>query len=110
MLHRRQFCAGAAAITALALGRLPAAERLGAKSFEVTHTDEEWRKFLSPEAYQVLRHEGTERPFTSSLLKEHRAGTFACAGCDLPLLLVEDQIRQRHRLAELLGAARQSGR
>ena len=54
-------------------------------NYEVTHTDEEWKKLLSPEAYEVLRHEGTERPFTSKLLDEHRAGTFTCAGCDLPL-------------------------
>ena len=33
----------------------------------------------------MLRHEATERPFTSALLKEHRAGTFVCAGCALPL-------------------------
>jgi peptide-methionine (R)-S-oxide reductase len=47
--------------------------------------DGEWKKRLSPEAYDVLRHEGTERPFTSPLLKEHRKGTFACAGCGLAL-------------------------
>ncbi len=87
MLTRRQtLFAGTAAIAVLAFGRLlrPRAATAAA-SFEVTHTDEEWRKILSPEAYQVLRHEGTERPFTSALLNEHRAGTFACAGCDLPL-------------------------
>ena len=110
MLTRRHaLLAGAAGIAALALGRLTwphSAE--AAKTYEVTHTDAEWRKMLSPEAYQVLRHEGTERPFTSPLLQEHRAGTFACAGCDLPLYLVEDQVRQRHRLAELLGAARRT--
>jgi peptide methionine sulfoxide reductase MsrB len=39
----------------------------------------------SPEAYEVLRHEATEYPGTSPLLNEHRAGTFSCAGCDLPL-------------------------
>ena len=87
MLTRRHaLLAGAAGIAALALGRLTwphSAE--AAKSYEVTHTDAEWRKLLSPEAYRVLRHEGTERPFTSALLQEHRAGTFACAGCDLPL-------------------------
>jgi peptide-methionine (R)-S-oxide reductase len=51
----------------------------------VTHTDAEWQKLLSPAAYDVLRHEGTEQPFTSPLLDEHREGNFNCAGCDLPL-------------------------
>jgi peptide-methionine (R)-S-oxide reductase len=87
MLTRRHaLLAGATGIAALALGRLTwphSAE--AAKTYEVTHTDAEWRKLLSPEAYQVLRHEGTERPFTSPLLQEHRAGTFTCGGCDLPL-------------------------
>ena len=44
---------------------------------------------LSPEAYAVLRQEATERPFTSVLLDEHRKGTFACAGCALPLFASE---------------------
>jgi peptide-methionine (R)-S-oxide reductase len=86
MLTRRHALFAGAAIAAVSIGRLtwPGAAR-AATSFEVTHTDEEWRKMLTPEAYQVLRHEGTERPFTSPLLEEHHAGTFACAGCDLPL-------------------------
>ena len=54
-------------------------------NFEVTHTEAEWRKILSPEAYDVMRLQGTERPCTSPLLNEHRDGTFVCAGCDLPL-------------------------
>jgi peptide-methionine (R)-S-oxide reductase len=45
----------------------------------------EWKNRLSPEAYRVLREEATERPNTSALLKEKRAGTFVCAGCGLPL-------------------------
>jgi peptide-methionine (R)-S-oxide reductase len=49
--------------------------------FEVTHTDQEWRALLTPAQYDVLRHEGTERPFTSPLNHEKRAGTFLCAGC-----------------------------
>jgi len=53
--------------------------------YEVMLTDAQWRAKLSPEAYQVLRHGGTERPFTSPLLKEHRKGVFNCAGCALPL-------------------------
>lgn len=49
----------------------------------VTHTDAEWHKLLTPEAYDVLRQEGTERPFSSPLDEEKRAGTYFCAGCDL---------------------------
>ena len=87
MLTRRHvFLAGAAAIGALAVARLAGSGAAkAATQYEVTHTDDEWRKLLSAEAYQVLRHEGTERPFSSPLLKEHRTGTFACAGCDLPV-------------------------
>jgi peptide-methionine (R)-S-oxide reductase len=51
--------------------------------FEVTHSDEEWRKLLTPSQYAVLRKEGTERPYSSALNDEHRAGIFACAGCSL---------------------------
>jgi peptide-methionine (R)-S-oxide reductase len=51
--------------------------------FEVSYSDEEWRKRLTPNEYQILRKEGTERPFSSPLNDEHRAGTFSCAGCGL---------------------------
>lgn len=47
--------------------------------------NEEWKKRLSPEAYRVLREEGTEFAGTSPLLSEHRPGVFVCAGCSLPL-------------------------
>ncbi len=45
----------------------------------------EWKKLLTPVQYDVLREEGTERPFSSPLDKEKRAGVFVCAGCALPL-------------------------
>ena len=48
-------------------------------------SDADWQKRLPAEAYQVLRHEATEQPFTSPLLNEHRRGVFACLGCGLPL-------------------------
>jgi peptide-methionine (R)-S-oxide reductase len=77
-MNRRLFVSTARA--ALGLGKAARAE-----SFEFTLTDEEWRARLSPEAYQVLRHEATERAGSSPLDQEKRAGTFHCAGCDLPL-------------------------
>jgi len=46
---------------------------------------DEWKKRLSPQAYDVLRTEGTERAGSSPLDREKRPGVFACAGCDLPL-------------------------
>jgi peptide-methionine (R)-S-oxide reductase len=54
-------------------------------SYRVQKTDAEWRRTLSGPAYEVLRHEGTERPFTSPLNNEHREGTFRCQGCNWPL-------------------------
>src|SRR5271168_8437 len=51
----------------------------------VVHTDDEWRKLLSSDQYDILRQDGTERPGSSPLLKEHRNGIFACAGCNLDL-------------------------
>ncbi|WP_421731558.1 peptide-methionine (R)-S-oxide reductase MsrB [Brevundimonas sp.] len=50
-------------------------------------TDAQWRERLPRASYDVLRHEHTERPFTSPLNDEHRAGTFVCRGCELPLFL-----------------------
>ncbi len=64
-----------------ALGFTPA----DAKTFEVTHTPDEWRRILGPDAYHILREQVTEYPNTSPLLNEHRRGTFLCAGCALPL-------------------------
>ena len=47
--------------------------------------NDEWKKRLSPMAYNVMREEGTERPGSSPLNGEKRPGVFACAGCNLPL-------------------------
>ena len=48
-------------------------------------SDQEWKKRLSSDSYQVLRREGTEPPFTSELNSEKRSGVYHCAGCDLSL-------------------------
>ncbi len=53
--------------------------------FEVTKTEAEWKKILTPEQFQVLRKHGTERAGTSPLDKVYDAGNYHCAGCDLPL-------------------------
>ncbi len=53
--------------------------------FPFKHTDADWRARLTPASYNVLRKAGTEKPYTSPLLKEYRSGTFTCAGCDQPL-------------------------
>jgi peptide-methionine (R)-S-oxide reductase len=71
---------GLAVIVGCAPGESRAADK-----FSFTLTDAEWKKRLSPQAYNVLRKGATEYPGTSALLKEHRAGTFVCAGCALPL-------------------------
>ncbi len=52
---------------------------------KVVYTDEEWRRKLSPEAFKVLREEGTERPFTGEYDKNKTAGEYYCAACGLKL-------------------------
>ncbi|MDR3449706.1 MAG: peptide-methionine (R)-S-oxide reductase MsrB [Alphaproteobacteria bacterium] len=83
-MQRRDFLKQAS-LAGMALSLMPhalwAAENIG----KITKTDEEWKKMLTKEQYDVLRCEGTESPFTSPLLKEHRAGKFVCAACDLEL-------------------------
>jgi peptide-methionine (R)-S-oxide reductase len=79
---RRQVTWAGAAAAAVFTARAQAA---AGETFEVTHTEEEWKKILTPEQFYVLRQEGTERAGTSPLNKEKRKGTFTCAGCNLPV-------------------------
>jgi peptide-methionine (R)-S-oxide reductase len=48
-------------------------------------SDEQWRERLDPDAYQVLRHAATERPFTGAFVSNKDTGMYHCAGCGAPL-------------------------
>ena len=67
---------------AAAASFLTACSAARAATFKVNYTDAEWKKRLTKNQYYLLREEGTEPPFTSPLLNEHRKGTFLCAGCN----------------------------
>ena len=72
---------GLAGLAAIGLAR-----RAGAvEHFTVTHTEAGWRKLLSPEAFDVLRQEGTEPAGSSPVDHNFAAGRYDCAGCALPL-------------------------
>jgi peptide-methionine (R)-S-oxide reductase len=58
-----------------------------AKHFPVSRTEEEWRRLLTAEQYQVMRRHGTEAPGSCALSYEKRRGTFVCAGCGQPLFV-----------------------
>ena len=83
MLTRRTALSGLAAIASASLLQATAARAGG--DDHVAYSDAEWRARLTPEQYEILRKEGTERPFSSPLLHEERKGVFACAGCGLDL-------------------------
>jgi peptide-methionine (R)-S-oxide reductase len=96
MISRRWLLAGAGGIGVLAALRwMEGADVAAAGTFEVEKSDAEWRQLLTPAQYDVLREHGTERPFSSPLDHEKRKGTFACAGCDLPLYASETKFDSR---------------
>ncbi len=91
-MKKRQFLkTSAATLGTIALSQYLASEanaegtQSRTAAFEVTKTEAEWRKLLTPEQFSVLRKASTERPHSSPLAKEHRKGRYICAGCQLPL-------------------------
>jgi peptide-methionine (R)-S-oxide reductase len=92
--RRRLLIGGVAALAASGffLFNRSGAQRANAaakETFEVMHSDAEWRTLLTPAQYSVLRREATERSFSSPLDHEKRNGTFACAGCSNELFSSE---------------------
>jgi len=79
--------AGAALLNQLLRGS--PSQAATAKTFELVRSDAEWREALTPAQYRILRQAATERPHSSPLDKEKRAGVFTCAGCALPLFSSE---------------------
>jgi peptide-methionine (R)-S-oxide reductase len=80
---KRDFLATFASAAAATLAALGGAWAKTIQKLELSEA--EWRKRLSLEAFDILRKEGTERPYSSPLNKEKRNGTYHCAGCDLAL-------------------------
>jgi peptide-methionine (R)-S-oxide reductase len=84
-MRRRGFLLAGTALAVLSGGGAMLARARAAAGgpgiFEVVRSAEEWQRLLTPAQYEVLREHGTERPFTSPLDKEKRAGLFRCAGC-----------------------------
>ena len=85
MISRRTFLATTAAFLPWSFGRAEA------EAFEVTRSEAEWRRLLTPAQFAILREHATEKPFknslkgeTSPLLNEARSGNYQCAGCALP--------------------------
>jgi peptide-methionine (R)-S-oxide reductase len=79
----------AGAITALGALRPMHSAHASEGDFAVSLSEAEWREHLTPEQFRVLREHGTERPYSSPLNDEKRAGTFNCAGCAQPLFAAE---------------------
>src|SRR6185437_669034 len=75
-MQRRNF------LNLLLVGSAGAALSSRAWAYPVSRSDAQWRAMLSPAAYDVLRHQGTEAPFSSPLDINYRKGTYSCAGCD----------------------------
>jgi peptide-methionine (R)-S-oxide reductase len=85
MARRRELLGMTVLASASRIALWPRGTPAKAATFGVMHTDAEWRSLLSPAAYEVLRQQGTEAPFSSKLDYVTGRGTYSCTGCALPL-------------------------
>jgi peptide-methionine (R)-S-oxide reductase len=84
-LDRRRFGQAVGAVLAGLVLRSGSVLAASARIIHVVHSPSDWRRILGPKRFAILREAGTEPPFTSPLLGEHRRGLFQCGGCSLPL-------------------------
>src|SRR3981081_126387 len=90
MIDRRILLASVASLLGLAAFRwLRASPANAAEKFEIEKTDADWRPRRPPQQYEICLRQAPERRGSSPLLKEHRKGIFAGAGCALPLFSSE---------------------
>ena len=82
-LDRRKFILSSG-VAAASLCTTTACAKAPARHYELTLSEAEWRKRLTPAQFATLRQEATDTPGQSPFLNEHRAGIFSCAGCSLP--------------------------
>lgn len=94
-MNRRHFVytLGGLALAPLVLLRVSASDGAQRKSGmkTVAYSEDEWRQRLTEAQFDVLRKEGTERPWTSPLNDEKRPGTYVCAGCEQPLFTADQK-------------------
>jgi len=87
-MKRRLFLTTLVAGTALLMlprHNMAEAQRKSVMIEKIDKSDAQWREILTSEQFDVLRKQGTERPFTSPLNGQYDQGTYVCAGCDFPL-------------------------
>ncbi|MFN8611060.1 MAG: peptide-methionine (R)-S-oxide reductase MsrB [Vulcanimicrobiota bacterium] len=87
----KSICLAAALLVAGCAARTGSAQTPGHHQFPLSRSEEEWKKQLSPEQYQILRRKETERAFTGEYYNNHDKGQYSCAGCGQLLFTSEDK-------------------
>ena len=94
-MNRRHFIytLGGLAVAPAILSRVSASDEEPSMTDpeKVVRSEQEWRRLLTDAQFDVLRKDGTERPWTSPLNDEKRPGTYVCAGCEQPLFTAEQK-------------------